>query len=429
MKQKVLYVMALLLCCVLLCSDVPVMAAKQQNKLSGKSDIRDLIQFQPTVTDRYTFSLNKAKQLCIYNKETTDTGVVYMEYEVGEVGEDTTYQAGVFSSSNPADKVKNGKEPRSSYLTNFKKQTGNPLFVPGAKYYACFVKRDDCFEYYIQRTVDNKTERVSIVTEYGKWSDEFDHFSLWLGEGTDSWLTGTVKNFKCYDLNGKDLGVEVAHNAYYTYESVYQTGQQKDYDICEGAYYCLEKPELGLFVLGEDKTGYRQVGEEKTECTYLIQKNGSESSTLFLAFPDVKQIFDYQYIQMTDDAGNTFEKLRNYKVTFVIGEETSVKTIGVDQLYRIQEPKKPKADGAKFLGWYLGNDEKFDFDSVIHESITLYAKWDDGAEEVKEVDAPTKQEVKKDFNVPMIIAITSSCVILSGSIVLGVWLLRRKKHV
>ena len=426
MKPKVQYAVVLFLCCLMLCSALPVQATNQKGKLNNKSDIRDLIQFRPTVNERYTFSLNKAKQLCIYNKETTDTGVVYMEYEVAEVKEDTTYQVGVFSSENPADKVKNGSSPRSSYLTNFKKDTGNPLFVPGGKYYVCFVKRDNCFESYIQKTVKGKTERVSITTEYGKWSEEFNYFSLWIGEGTDSWVTGTVKNFKCYDLNGKDLGVEVAHNASYTYESVYQTGQQKDYAICEGAYYCSEKPELGLIVLGQDKKGYRQVGDSKTDCSYLIQKNGSESSTLYLAFPDGKQIFEYQYIQMTDDAGNVFDKLRNYKVTFVNGEETTIETVGVEQVYRIQEPEKPQKEGATFKGWYLGNDEAFDFSSVVSESITLYAKWDGDS---ASAFAPIEKETTRYINIPMVVAISSSVVILGGCVALGVWILRRKKHV
>lgn len=426
MKPKVQYAIVLFLCCLMLCGALPVQATNQQGKLTNKSDIRDLIQFQPTVNERYTFRLNQAKQVCIYNKETTDTGVVYMEYEVGEVTEDSTYQVGVFASEDPSQNSKNAASPKLAYITNFKKGTGNPLLVPGAKYYVCFVEREDSFEYYIQRTAGGKSERVSIVTEYGKWDEAYDHFSLWIGESSANWASCTLKNFKCYDLNGKDLGVEVSHTASYTYESVYQTGQQKDYALCEGAYYCGEKPELGLIVLGQDKKGYRQVGDSKTDCSYLIQKNGSESSTLYLAFLDGKQIFEYQYIQMTDDDGNVFEKLRNYKVTFVNGEETTTEMVGVEQVYRIQEPDNPQKEGATFKGWYLGNDEAFDFNSVISESITLYAKWDGDS---ASAFVPIEKEATRNVNIPMIVAISSSVAILSGCIVLGVWILRRKKHV
>lgn len=431
MKPKVQYVMVLFLCCLLLCSGVSVQAAEPQGKLSNKSDIRDLIQFQPTISTKYTFSLDKALQVCVYNKEKTDTGVVYMEYEVGEVPEDLTYQVGVFASENPAAQSKNAASPKSAYITNYKRGTGNPLLVPGAKYYVCFVKRDDCFEYYIQRTANGTTERVSIVTEYGKWNDAYDYFSLWIGESDGNWVTATVKNFKCYDLNGKDLGVEVSHTASYTYESVYQTGQQQNYDICEGAYYCSDKPELGLIVLGQDKKGYSQIGDSKTEFSYLIQKSGSESSTLYLAFPNGKQVFEYQYIQMTDGDGNLFKKLRDYKVTFVNGEETIVETIGVEQNYRLSEPENPKRKGATFKGWYLGNDEAFDFDSIITESVTLYAQWDGDAEQVFVPLEKTASEktTSGDVNWPMIIAIASSVVIVSGCVVLGIWMLRRKKHV
>ena len=426
MKQKVQYVIALFLCCLLFGGALPVQAAEQQGRLSNKSDIRDLIQFQPTVTERYTFSVNKAKQLCIYNEEKTDTGVVYMEYEVGEVIEDTTYQVGFFATNDIQARITNSSAPRSTYLTNFKKEEPNPLFVPGAKYYVCFVTRDNCFEYYAQRTVDGNTERISVTTEYGKWQEGLGHFSLWLGEGTDCWLTGTVKNFKCYDVNGKDLGVAVAHNASYTYEPVYKVGQEQNYGLCEGAYYCSEKPELGLIVLGQDKKGYCQLAEGKTDFSYFIQNNGNEISTLYLAFPDGKQAFNYQYIQIIDDAGNIFEKLRNYKVTFVNGEETTTEMVGVEQVYRLQEPENPKRKGATFAGWYLGNDEAFDFNSVISESITLYAKWDgDATQTFTSLEEP---EVR-NINIPMIIAIGSSVVILSGCIVLGVWILRRKKHV
>jgi len=52
-------------------------------------------------------------------------------------------------------------------------------------------------------------------------------------------------------------------------------------------------------------------------------------------------------------------------------------TTGITVLdgYRIYEPEKPIRDGYAFAGWYTDSDEVYDWDHVVTESFTLYAKW------------------------------------------------------
>ncbi|NCC55006.1 MAG: hypothetical protein EOM11_05915 [Erysipelotrichia bacterium] len=66
-------------------------------------------------------------------------------------------------------------------------------------------------------------------------------------------------------------------------------------------------------------------------------------------------------------------------VTFKDGDTTTTKE--VVQGEKVSEPATPTKQGYTFDGWYL-NNQKFDFNTVISEDITLVAKWTKVKEEV-----------------------------------------------
>lgn len=71
--------------------------------------------------------------------------------------------------------------------------------------------------------------------------------------------------------------------------------------------------------------------------------------------------------------------MKNYSVVFFSSGGTSVDTIETISNSKINAPSEPTRGTAEFGGWYLSPDfeeeSKFDFNSKITKSITLYAKW------------------------------------------------------
>lgn len=69
----------------------------------------------------------------------------------------------------------------------------------------------------------------------------------------------------------------------------------------------------------------------------------------------------------------------DYTVTFKwnYSGKGTYKTVSVDEGETVNEPTKPTRSGYTFKGWYTkaNGGEKFDFDTEITASITLYAQW------------------------------------------------------
>jgi len=74
--------------------------------------------------------------------------------------------------------------------------------------------------------------------------------------------------------------------------------------------------------------------------------------------------------------GKAFVRLASYTVTFDSCGGTPVEQIKVGASYKITAPANPQKRGYTFTGWHLVDGQAFDFDSVITESITLYAGWE-----------------------------------------------------
>lgn len=422
MKQKVKYGLSFVLCILLLCTNIPVQAA--ESKVNGNMHMEELKQFRPVVEKSYSFAFDNAYNVCISNRETTDTGVVYMEYEVGEVTQDNTYQMAILNASNPSVAQIGGVGRFIFHYRNYERAAGCPLLVPGASYFICFAQKEDKFEYYVQRTLNGKVEMVKFPEFLGEYRKADEYFTIFFGEGGfDSTITAEFKNFRCYDGTGKDLGVQFDFENKLT--EIKQYGLISDTSLFEAGYYCEEKPELGVYVFEKDFKGFSIIDGVKSEFTYTAYANGGEPETLYITSANGKTAWDYSYMQMQDDAGNTFKRLQNVKVTFVNGDETTVQKLTPEDGWRIEEPEEPKKAGHKFLGWYLGNDEKYEFDSIVDESITLYAKWENDAPNFITVQ---QMEVKNNI-LPIVIGIGGFVLIIAGSIACNIWIRRKKHHV
>lgn len=424
-KKKLFSVLLILL---LLFSALPVQAA--DTKTGSKRDMKELIQFEPLVDSCYDFVVENAMNICISNLEKTKSDVVYMEYEVGKVTKDQSNQTLLSVSTSPSSMIMGGIGKGKSNVLNYKTESGSPMLVSGAKYYICFAKRDGVLETYAQRTIGDKVEIIKFPYQYGEWHDAFEYFTLFFGEERSRKISCEFKNFKCYDESGKNLGIQL--DSENVAVEIIQKGLLDDYSLCEAAYYCEEKPELGLIVLGEKGKGYRDINGQKEEFEYGVYAKGKEPASINLRFKSGKEVFEYQYVVMTDGSGNKFQRLQDAKVTFVVDEESRTEEVTAANGYRIAEPEAPSKKGTKFLGWYLGNDEKYDFHSIVSESVTLYAKWEDGPEfeEIQAAVLSSNGSTGNNSNngASMVIAISVSAITIIGCIICSILILRRKKH-
>lgn len=419
MKLKVLKVLGVLLCTLLVCNEVTLFTeAAQKKTVQG---VEEALNFRPTIESAYEVEFYKASDIYLRNNDITDSGVVYMEYEVTDIESVNTTAAGLYAMSVPLiyPKPETGFGEIHSVTKTLKKDEENPMLILGAKYYICFaVTQDDDLETFVQRTYKGKSENIVFPEAVGEWKDIFKYFNLYLGGGE---ITCKLSNFKCYDANGTDLGIQVgAFNEHST--KISTVGELRDDSLCEGTYYCKDKPELGLLVLGENNCGYRESNGQKENFSYNVYGNAQEKASLYLTFPEGKETYAYQYLQMTDENGNCYKRLKNSKVTFVIDDEVIVEKATEKNSFRVQAPSVSEKDGKAFEGWFLGDGEKYDLNGVVTESITLYAKWEGDKIEYLEV----MKNLLDGKLLPLIVVTLGAVVILGGSIVGSVLILRRK---
>ena len=86
------------------------------------------------------------------------------------------------------------------------------------------------------------------------------------------------------------------------------------------------------------------------------------------------------------------------------------------------KPDAPTREDAEFEGWVLADGTEYDFDAVVTESLTLYAKWSDG---VTYVNA----EVEKKTDFTPYVVVGASVAVLGVGVFGCIRMLRRgRKH-
>lgn len=385
-----------------------------------QSEINQLLDNHPVVRTSYDFTIENKNTLAISNKYPTDSKVVYMEYELADVKADNTYQQGVmvtraprttypYTESNGLAKFKN--------FTDEKTKKDRPLLIEGAKYFICFNKKDDGYDVVVQRTLNGKVENISFPSTIGVYDPSYSYFSIWLGEGAKYNFTATFKNFKCYDAKGNNLGVQVRFKDV----QITEKGEIGKYDTSIASYYC---EETNSFVnLLENKKASKVVGTDVEDGTYSIY-----NKVLNLNLKGGKETYDYNAMALTDSDGKKYERMKSYKVTFVTGEENIVVKTEASNGYRVVAPEAPAKKGNTFKGWCLANGEAYDFDTVVRDGMTLYAKWEneDGIEYLAVEPADGILAKLNDYIIPIVI--TSATVLIASAIGCYLIVKRRKQR-
>lgn len=325
--------------------------------------------YKITVEDQYTLALSNAKKPM--------TNKVYMEYTV-ESSKTSIYQNGLCISQAPTD---NYPFAGNGYLIY--EGLGTPgngqLLVEGASYIICMEKTKDEFTGYVQRTHRGKKEVFTFTRNTGEYNQNYNYYSLWFGEGSKYPVDFVLKDFKCYDSNNNNLGVQC--NRLFTKE---HAGELEDYTNCDAVYYCREDKSI-IALYEEQKMKYTK-GDVNHEGTYTI--SDEKEKKLTLSYDGKKEEYVFIYNRFKNADGKEYERLKEYKVNFVTGTDENIneQIVAATNGFVAMKPTEPKRNGYTFIGWYDANGKEYDFDTLVTESITLYAKWSEGEEYQKTED-------------------------------------------
>lgn len=381
-----------------------------------QNEANKVLDVHLTVNTSYDITFDEVETIAISNKYATDSNVVYMEYEVADVSFNNTIQQGTIMTRVPLDTIPHGTNGQLYHKTVEEGQGAKelPLLREGAKYFICFVKGEETFSATVQCTQNGETETLSFPYPYGNYDPSYKYFCLWFGEGPEYGFGATFKNFKCYDAEGNSLGVQTRRKDI----QIIPRGETEDYSKSQAVYYC--KANDTILVLEDGKKAIKQVGTIKEEGTYRILNRNE----LYLELEDGKEAYTYHSTIIRDTEGNEYLRARTTTVTFVAGEEKQVVDVNAASGFRVQVPEEPKKEGTTFKGWYYSDGTAFDFETILTESITLYAKWQDGdGNEYLETDIGIGS-----IDNAMMIAIVASVVIVAACTIGCVTIIKRRKR-
>ena len=187
-------------------------------------------------------------------------------------------------------------------------------------------------------------------------------------------------------------------------------------------YYCKGNDTL-LILDDECNVGkvLDEVGAETKWGTYYV--NGV---TLATNIDSNVETYEYYYAYMVDTQENRYDRLGDTKVEFVTGvkehEGNQIVNVTAEDGYKVAKPANPVVDGYTFTSWCLNDGTEYDFDNIVTESITLYAKYEDGnGNEYLSVDG----EINNQGLLKTVITV-GGCVLLAGITVALIVLMVRK---
>ena len=388
------------------------------SKTSKVSCTKD-VSYSKNVNLNHTYKVTVAKKsgVGISSLKPTTSDTVFIEYKV-ESSDTKASQTGVYITQAPTDTYPHGSGKGHMLYETMKEKQDGKLLLEGAEYIICMEKGNNELSVTVQRTYQGETSVFTFPLTYKPYNEKYKYFGLWW-EGTVSCV---LTNFKCYDANNNNLGVQC--NKSITTEHV---GEMEDYAGCEAIYYCKEKK--SVIALYKDQTlKYTANGTTKTGTYYI---DDSKDKTITLSYGEGKEVFAYLYKRFTSESGEVYRRLGTYTVNFVTGTSEKIESqrVSAENGYVAMKPEEPQVEGKTFEGWVTQDGEMYDFDSVVSESITLYAKWE--GEDVRQLMyAEPEVTPVKPVNYAPHISVAVSIVILAAVITGSIFLIRRggKKH-
>lgn len=368
------------------------------------------------VPHSYSFSVEEKDCVAFGAARKTKSDVIFMEYQIQNVKAENVDQSGAIMASNLNTQYPHGNSMGYLKVTGgYKDSSECKLITEGARYLVRFERGEESFDVLVKRTVPSgAVDYFSFTGDFGKYRSTYGYVAMWIGNICS--LTADFTDVKCYDDQGKNLGIQTNKGVEVTHY-----GDLEDYSQCLAVYYC-EANDTFITLDDECAASKKKDGEASAQAgSYTIR-----DSVLKLDVGAGKEEFNYLYDFFTDKDGNKYVRLREWNVTFVskrMGGET-LKTVKVtaENGFKVGIPETPEREGHKFLKWVKNDGTEYDFTKVVTDATTLYALWD--GEESWLVSALSKV---RDFSTPIV---AGACVILIGGTAAGIVLLRKgkKKH-
>lgn len=177
-------------------------------------------------------------------------------------------------------------------------------------------------------------------------------------------LTGWV------DADGNPFNFETVLTGDITLTAVYEPVEISDASKYYGNYY--DKATGTMVVLAAENKATFTAGGTDTERAYYILKDN------VIAFAEGDDYTEGTMLAarfMFD--GTEYIRLTQYLVTFDTdgGSEVEQQTVNAASGYLATKPADPTKEGYTFAGWFLSDNTQFSFNTVLTESVTLYAHW------------------------------------------------------
>ena len=316
------------------------------------------------VEHSYEFTVTDANEVAVSSSKYSRADEIFMEYEVKDVT-NTIKQTGFITTNSPTSRYP--FEGNNGYMQfrNIFDDSVSVLAIPGAKYLLRFTREADGFSVDARYTLDGKNYYINFPSTAGSYIPDYGYCSLWYAGGK---LSATFYNVRCYDAAGNNLGIQTNQKDV----EVIHYGGWEDYSVCEGAYYCSDNNTV-ITLLEDRSVSVQKLDEASVEGTYRIDER-----QLTMQMRGQKTEYTYSYIYMTDEAGNRYNRLKEYTVKFVTGADEITRIASMENKYQIETPEEPTMKGNTFLGWYLGDGTEWKVSSITTSSQTVYAKWVDG---------------------------------------------------
>ena len=149
----------------------------------------------------YKISFRNASNIFIGNEKKVDWkpgDLYFLTYTVKEVKANENSQSGLITTTDPKE--------TNPYTKGSMQYVQDSIFCEeGYTYFFRFEVKKDGWTYVAAKAKGEKSEYIELPHVEGSTTGKTPYFGVWLGEGGG--ITATLTRVRCYNQNGKDLGV------------------------------------------------------------------------------------------------------------------------------------------------------------------------------------------------------------------------------